>query len=131
MTYEAALVGGLFLFKPGVDIRSISAFSSFEVDFNLFDLSIEAERAPIEIIERNHGAKIDADIEGFAGRKRRRHSALYRVVANLVAIYFKYDISGSAGLGDRGIYFDVDACRRVAFPLSARYVRSMIIMLYS
>ena len=70
----------------------MSAFSLFEVDFNLFDLSVEPERAPIEVIERNYRAEIHADIEGFAGRKRRRHSALYRAAANLVTIYFEDDI---------------------------------------
>ena len=66
----------------------MSAFSLFEVDFNLFDLSVEPERAPIEVIERNYRAEIHADIEWFAGRKRRRHGALDRVAANLLAIYF-------------------------------------------
>ena len=109
----------------------MSAFSLFEVDFNLFDLSVEPEWAPIEVIERNYRAEIHADIEGFAGRKRRRHRALDRAAANLVTIYFEDDIRGSTGLGDCGIHLDGMLATRPTFSLERMIVRSMIIILYS
>ena len=82
-------------------------FSLFEVDLNLFDLSVEPEWTSIEIVERNYRAEIHADIEGFAGGKRSRYRALNRVAANLLTVYFKDDICGSAGLGDCGIHLNV------------------------
>ena len=77
-----------------------SAFSSFEVDFDLFDLAVEAERPPIEIVERHRRAEIDADIEGLArGEGRRARCALTVVRATSCPSTFNTTSAGDNGLG--------------------------------
>ena len=86
----------------------MSAFGLFEVDFDLFDLAVEPERAPVEIVERDRRAEIDADVEGLARGKRRRHGALDRGARDLLAVDLQHDVCRRQRLRARELGRDLD-----------------------